>query len=134
MNKKNKFKVSYRSMSILAIIVGGFGIILQFMPDWEFFSFFLSVPVLGGLIGGSSGYEEQDRQQLRQSYKTAYEGLLLVIMVAYAFIEFSKWLAPTNGAFNFLNGHWCGLMFAVMCALMGIAGIQGRSSESSAYR
>jgi hypothetical protein len=131
MNKKNKFKVSYRSMSTLAIIVGGVGIILQAIPGWEFFSFFLNVPVLGSLIGGDSGYEEQDRQQLRRSYKTAYEGLLLVIMAAYAFIEFSKWLTPTNGAFNFLNGHWCGLMFAVMCALMGIAGIQGRNSESS---
>jgi hypothetical protein len=132
MDKKNKFKVSYRSMSILAIIVGGFGIIFQFMPDWEFFSFFLSVPVLGGLISGSSGYEEQDRQQLRKSYKIAYEGLLLVIMVAYAFIESSKWLAPATGAFNFLNAHWCGLIFAVMCALMGIAGIQGKNSEGSA--
>jgi hypothetical protein len=119
-------------MCILAIIVGGVSIIFQFVPDWEFFSFFLSVPVLGGLIGGSSGYEEQDRQQLRQSYKTAYEGLLLVIMAAYAFIEFSKWLAPANGALNFLNGHWCGLMFAVMCALMGFAGIRGRSSASPA--
>jgi hypothetical protein len=124
----NKPKVSYRSMSILAIIVGGIGIILQFMPGWEFFTFFLSVPVLGGLIGGNSGYEEQDRQQLRQSYKTAYEGLLLAVMSAYAFIELSKWLAPTNGTFNFLNGHWCGLMFAVMCALMGIAGLQGKNS------
>ena len=131
MNKKNKSKVSYRSMCILAIIIGGVSIILQFTPGWEFFSFFLSVPVLGGLIGGSSSYEEQDRQQLRQSYKTAYEGLLLVIMVAYAFIVSSKWLAPTNGASKFLNGHWCGLMFAVMCALMGIAGIQRKSSEGS---
>ena len=118
-------------MSILAIIVGGIGIILQFMSDWEFFTFFLSIPVLGGLIGGNGDYEEQDRQQLRQSYKTAYEGLLLVIMFAYAFIEFSKWLAPTNGALNFLNGHWCGLMFAVMCTLMGIAGIQGKNSRVS---
>jgi hypothetical protein len=132
MNKKNKSKVSYRSMSILAIIVGGFSIIFQFVPDWEFFTFFLSVPVLGGLIGGSSGYEEQDRQQLHQSYKTAYEWLLLVIMAAYAFIELSKWLAPTNGALYFLNSHWCGLMFAAMCALMGFAGLQGRSSASSA--
>jgi hypothetical protein len=132
MNRKNKSKVSYRSMCILAIIVGGFSIIFQFVPDWEFFSFFLSVPVLGGLIGGSSGYEEQDRQQLRQSYKTAYEGLLLVIMAAYAFMELSKWLAPANVAFNFLNDHWCGLMFAVMCALMGFAGIRGRSSASPA--
>jgi hypothetical protein len=129
----NKSKVSYRSMSILAIIVGGIGILLQFMPGWEFLTFFLSVPVLGGLIGGNSSYEEQDRQQLRQSYKITYEGLLLVIMVAYAFIELSKWLAPTNGAFNFLNGHWCGLMFAVMCALMGIAGLQGKRSERSPF-
>jgi hypothetical protein len=131
MNKKNKFKVSYRSMSTLAIIVGGVGIILQAIPGWEFFSFFLNVPVLGSLIGGDSGYEEQDRQQLRQSYKTACEGLLLVLMSAYVFIEFSKWLAPGNEAFNFLNAHWCGLVLAVMCALMGIAGIQERSRESS---
>jgi hypothetical protein len=127
----NKSKVSYRSMSILAILVGGIGILLQFMRGWEFFTFFLSVPVLGGLIGGSGSYEEQDRQQLRQSYKTAFEGLLLVVMAAYAFIELSKWLTPTNGAFNFLNGHWCGLMFAVMCALMGVAGIQRKNREGS---
>jgi hypothetical protein len=132
MNKKNNFQVRYRSMSILGIIVGGVGIILQFMPDWEFFSFFLSVPVLGGLISGNSSYTEEDRQQLHHSYKTAYEALLLVIMFAYAFIEFAKWLAPANGAFNFLNAHWCGLMFAVMCALLGIAGIQGRSRKGSA--
>ncbi len=52
----------------------------------------LSASAVGGLIGGSKDYEERDRQQLRRSYKTAYEWLLLAIMAAYAFIVLSRWL------------------------------------------
>lgn len=120
---KNVRSVSYRFMSILALTVGVICIAIQFLPGWEILSFMLSVAVLGGLIGGSNGYEEQDRQQLRRSYKTAYEWLLLVVMAAYAFIEFSKWL-PIEKTVVFINGHWPGLILAMMCALMGIAGFQ----------
>jgi len=122
MSIKNRSVVGYRFMIILAVIIGLIGIALQFMPGWEFFTFFLCLAVLGGLIGGSGGYDEQDRRQLRQSYKTAFEWLLLVMMVAYAFIEVSRLLPYTEGAVGFLNGHWPGLVIAMMCALMGIAG------------
>jgi hypothetical protein len=132
MNKTNGPKVSYHIMSILAIIVGGLGILFQFMPGWEFFTFFLCLAVLGGLIGGSSGYAEHERQQLGRSYKKAYEWLLLIVLVTYAVIELLKWFVIANGVVNSLNSHWSGLMIAVMCILMGIAGIQGRSSEDSA--
>jgi hypothetical protein len=132
MNKTNERKVNYRIMSILAIIVGGLGILFQFMPGWEFSTFFLCLAVLGGLIGGRSSYEEQERQQLDWSYKKAYEWLLLVVLVTYAFIEILKWLVIANGVVNSLNGHWYGLIIAVMCILMGIAGIQGKISEYSA--
>ena len=129
-DKKDVRQVDYRLMCILAMIVGGGGITLQFFPGWEFFSFFLSVAVLGGLIGGSSGYDEQDRRLLQQSYKTAFEWLLLVVMAAYAFNELSKGLAVIGGAANFLNSHWPGLVISVMCALMGIAGVQKKSKNS----
>lgn len=125
MNAKNMRRVNYQFMIVLALIVGGLGIAFQFIPGWESLSFMLSVAVLGGLIGGSNGYDERDRQQLERSYKTAYEWLLLVVMAAYAFIGFSRWL-NIEGVLIFINGHWPGLILAMMCALMGIAGFQKR--------
>jgi hypothetical protein len=131
-NIKNGRKMNYRTMIILALIAGSFGIALQFMPDGEILSFMVSVAALGGLIGGSNGYNERDRQQLRQSYKTAYEWLLLAIMTAYAFIVFSKWLNIIEEVAIFLNSHWPGLVISIMCLLMGLAGFQRTRSESSA--
>jgi hypothetical protein len=134
MDKKNKYKATYRVMITLAIIVGGAGIILQFIPDFEFFSFFLALSVMGGLIGGSNDYDERDRQQLERSYKKSFEWLLLIILAAYAFIEFSRWLIPFRGTAVFLNSHWPGLVISVMCALMGIAGLQITRSKDSANK
>ena len=132
MNKTNGRKVNYRTMSILAIIVGAFGMILQFISGWEFFSLFLTVVVLSGLIGGSGGYEERDRVQLERSYKTVVEGLLLVIFAAYAFGELSRWVGIIEGAVIFLNSHWPGLIISIMCILMGVAGSHNTGSEGSA--
>jgi len=114
-------------MIILAVIVGVFGIIFQFIPDWEFFSFLLSVVVLGGLIGGRKSYEERERQKLERSYKITIEWLLLITMGAYAFIELSRWL-PIEGAVIFINGHWPGFVLALICFLMGIAGFRKSSA------
>ena len=127
MNTKKRRVVGYQAMIILAVVVGVFGILFQFMPGWEFLSFLLSVVVLGGLIGGSKDYEERGRQKLERSYKTTIEWLLLIIMAAYAFIELSRWL-PIDGAVMFLNGHWPGFVLAMMCLLMGIAGFRKGSA------
>ncbi len=132
MNIKNGRRVNYRTMIILALIAGGFGIALQFMPDGEILAFMLSVAALGGLIGGSNDYNERERQQLRQSYKTAYEWLLLAVMTAYAFIVFSRWLSMIEGVVIFLNSHWSGLVISIMCLLMGMAGFWRIRNESSA--
>ena len=121
---KNERSVNYRTMSVLALIAGGFGIAVQFMPDGEILAFMVSTAALGGLIGGSNAYNERDRQQLGQSYKIAYEWLLLTIMFAYAFIVFSRWLSILEGLAIFLNSHWPGLVISVMCMLMGMAGFQ----------
>ena len=123
MDIKNASKVNYQLMVILAIVVGGFSILVQFLPGFELLSFMLSVAVLGGLIGGRSGYEERDRQQLARSYKTAYEWLLLVVLVAFAVIELARWVR-IEGAVVFLNNHWPGLLIASMCFLMGMAGLK----------
>lgn len=124
MNMKNKNVISYHLMVILALIVGIIGILLQFIPDFGLLSFMLTTAVLGGLIGGRNGYEEQDRQQLGQSYSRVFEWLLLVILAAYALVELSKWFVGMAGVAAFLNGHWPVLMLSVMCVLMGVAGLQ----------
>ena len=128
MNTQNESKVSYQSMAILALSVGALCIVLQFVPGWEVLSFMLSVAVFGGLVGGSRTYEERDRRQLGRSYKTAYEWLLLIVMVAYALIGLSQWL-HLEAAAIFINSHWPGLMLATMCALMGIAGFHQPRNE-----
>ena len=132
MNINNSPRVGYRTMIVLAVIVGAFGIALQFMPDGEILSFMLSVAVLGGLIAGTDAYNERERQQLRQSYKIAYEWLLLAIMSAYALILVSRSFNIIEGVVIFLNSHWPGLAISLMCLLMGMAGLQGIRSESSA--
>jgi hypothetical protein len=132
MNTKNRRRVNYHTMIVLALVAGVFGIVFQFMPDGGSLSFMVSVVALGGLVGGSKDYEERDRQQLRRSYKTAYEWLLLAVMVAYAFILISSWLNIMEEAVIFLNSHWPGLIISVMCLLMGIAGFHRTRSEDSA--
>jgi len=127
MSTKNRRRVGYQAMVILAVVVGVFGIIFQFFPGWEFLSFLLSIVVLGGLIGGSKDYEERERQNLERSYKTTIEWLLLIILAAYAFIELSRWL-PIDNAVVFLNGHWPGFVMAMMCFLMGITGFRKGSA------
>jgi hypothetical protein len=131
MSTKNGQRVSYRSMSILALSVGVICIALQFVQGWELLIFMLSIAVLGGLMGVSNTYEEQDRQQLGRSYKTVFEWLLLVMMAAYAFIEIAKWLSIAEGAVALLNVHWPGFVLAMMCALMGLAGFQRKNGEGS---
>jgi hypothetical protein len=131
MNIKNEQRMSYRSMIVLALFAGGLGIVLQLMPDGELLAFMLSVAVLGALMGGSNAYNERDRQRLRQSYKTAYEWLLLAIMAIYAFIVFSRWLSIIEGVAIFFNNHWPGLVISMMCIFMGMAGLQRIRSESS---
>jgi hypothetical protein len=132
MNTKTGRRMNYHTMIVLAFIAGVFGIAFQFMPDGELLSFMLSVTALGGLIGGSNDYEERDRQQLKQSFKTAYEWLLLAMMAVYAYIMLSRWLTMMDGAVIFLNSHWPGLVISIMCLLMGLAGFHRTRREGSA--
>jgi hypothetical protein len=122
---KNKVRVNYHSMSVLAVIVGVAGVASQFLVGWEPLSFMLTLAALGGLIGGSDSYEQEERLQLERSYKPAFEWLLLVVLSLYAIIELAKWLHFTDPVI-FLNGHWPGVMIAMMCVFMGIAGLRKR--------
>jgi CHASE2 domain-containing sensor protein len=131
MNTKNSHRVSYHTMTVLALIVGILGIAFQFIPDGGLLAFMLSVAVLGGLMGGSRDYEERDRQQFRQSYKTAFEWLLLAIMALYAFLLLAGLLPFMAGAVIFLNAHWPSLIISIMCLLMGMAGFYRIHSEGS---
>jgi len=131
MNAKNDRTVSFRSMAILTLIVGVIGMALQFLPDFNILTSMLSVAALGGLIGARNGYTGQERLQLGQSYRGAFEGLLLLIMAAYALVELSKWLTAMAGLAAFLNAHWPVLMLSLMCIAMGLSGLRnaGKAGE-----
>jgi uncharacterized membrane protein (DUF4010 family) len=131
MNSAKKTIVTYRSILVLAVVVGVAGIALQFLPDFELITFMLALAVLGGLVGGAESYEERGRQQLDRSYKTAFEWMLLVVLIAYALVELSDWVGIFEGAAQFLNAHWPGLMVSFMCGLLGIAGLRRQSIETT---
>lgn len=119
-------------MLILAIIIGIIGVALLFLPDFELLALMLTLAVLGGLIGGTNDYEELDRQRLTHGYKSAFEWLLLVLLAAFALIEFSRWFGVIEGTVVFLNEHWPSLIISVMCILIGISGFQRKIGECSA--
>lgn len=127
MSTKNGRRVGYKAMIILAVVVGVFGIVFQFFQGWELLSFMLSIAVLGGLIAGSKDYEESERQKLERSYQSAVEWLLLILLAGYAVIALSAYI-QIDGAVVFLNGHWPGLLMAMMCLIMGIAGLREGSA------
>jgi hypothetical protein len=121
-----RMKIDYRFMIIFTLIVGVIGIALQFIPDFELISMMLTISALGGLIGGSNGYNERDRQQLEKSYKTVFEGLLFIALAATAFQAISKMFAILEGTIVLMNNHWPGLIISILCILKGIAGFQKR--------
>jgi uncharacterized membrane protein len=119
-------------MIILTLVVGVIGIPLLFLPDFDLLSIVLSCAALGGLIGGQPGYEQRDRQRLQRGYKEGFEWLILVLLAAFAFIASSQWFELGEGTAHFINSHWPSLILSIMCILMGIAGVQKKSIESSA--
>jgi hypothetical protein len=132
MNTKKRMVINYHFMLIFTLIVGIIGIALLLIPDFELLAFMLTVSALGGLIGGSDGYEERDQQLLEKSYKKVFEWMFLFTLAAFAFLALSRFLVVLGGAVVFLNNHWPGLIISMMCILMGIAGFQGKIRRSSA--
>jgi hypothetical protein len=127
MNHERRF--SYHGMAVLASITGAAAIALQIWPGMELLSFMVSVAAVGGLIGGRGGYAEPERQQLTRSFQAAFEGLLLSMMLAYAFVLLANALPLLAAAAAFLNGHWPGLVISLMCLLMGLAGLRGVEAD-----
>ncbi len=117
--ERKEFKMTYRFMAGLVIVVGVLGIISQFIPGFEDFSIFLLLAVLGGWIGGSKDYEALEQRQLERSYKAGVEGLLLVVLVAYALIVLSRGLPFLAGAAAFLNYHWPTFVSLVPVRIVG---------------
>jgi hypothetical protein len=130
-NTKRKPIVNYRFMIVFNIIVGVISIVILLIPDFELLTFIMTTGALGGLIGGSRGYEERDRQQLEKSYKTVFEWLFLITLAAYAFLALSRSFVFLEGMNAFLNNRWPGLIISLMCILMGIVGFQKRIREDS---
>lgn len=125
----DKPRVSYHFMMVFTIVVGVLGIAILFLPDFDLLSIVLSCAVLGGLIGGSSSYEAHNRQRLQQSYKPAFEWLLLVLLVAFGFNAGSEWFSLGEVLVIFINSHWPSLIVSTMCILLGLAGLRMELTE-----
>jgi hypothetical protein len=125
MSGKPSLRFDYHFMAVLAVVVGTLAIALQLVPGFELILFVLSVAALGGLMSGSTSYDDQSRLRLANSYKAAFESLLLIILAAYAVIEISRALG-IEGVTAPLNAHWPGFLLAIMCLVMGLAGLRAR--------
>lgn len=123
MTNQPKFAVTYRHMLILAVVAGLMGLALLAMADGEMLAVVLAVGAIGSLIGGTAGYAPGERQLLARTYQTAFEWLLLELMVAYAFIVLTNWLGVLGGAVAFINLHWPPVMLTVMSLGLGAAGL-----------
>jgi len=133
MNTGSSPMVSYHSILVLAIIAGIIGLTtLLILQDGELLALMLTLAVLGGLTGGTNSYKESDRHRLVRGYKSAFEWLLLVLLIAYALIESSRWFDVTAGIAAFMNEHWPGMIVSLMCILIGIAGFQRTTHGDSA--
>jgi len=128
MSTKTGYRFTYHGMTTLAIVVGVVSIALQFLACWEMMAFMLSMASLGSLIGGDGSYAESERQQLEHSYKTVFEWLLFAMLAVYTLIALAQWLDVAS-RLTFINSHWPGLVIALMCALLGLAGFK-KSAKS----
>lgn len=128
METKTGRTATYQVLCVLAVAVGLVSVGVQFVPGWELLAFMLSLAAIGGLVGGRNQYEALERERLDGSYKPAYEWLLLILMVAYAFNALAGWL-PVEGVTQAVSGHWPGLMIALVCMLLGLAGFRSLSDK-----
>ena len=132
MKRKPSLPLDYHFMAVLAVVVGVLTIALQLLPGFELISFILSVAAFGGLLSGTTAHDDQAPQPLVNSYKVGLESLLLILMAAYALIQVSDWLG-FQGVSAALSTRWPGLLLAIMCLVMGLAGLRaGRRLQRSA--
>ena len=132
MKRKPSLQLDYHSMAVLAVVVGVLTIALQLVPGFELISFMLTVAALGGLLSGTTAHDDQAHQRRANSHKVGLEALLLIIMAAYALMEISSWLG-FQGVSAALSARWPGLLLAIMCLVMGLAGLRaGRTLQRSA--
>ncbi len=132
MERKLRPPFDYRSMAILAVVVGVLAIALQLVPGFELISFMLGAVALGGLLSRDATRDEQATERLANSYKTAFEALFLIVMAAYAILEVATWLG-FQGVSAALSTRWPVLILAIMCLVMGLAGLRaGRGLQRSA--
>ena len=124
-------RLSYHSMTILALVAGAAGLAVHVMQGGELLAFMVSAAAMGGLVGGRPVYTEAERQQLTRSFQTAFEALLLCLMGAYAFVVVGGGLPLLSDGVVFLNAHWPSLVIALMCLLLGLAGLRPAPAEDT---
>lgn len=124
MKTKKVFVYNYRTMIIVALISGFMSVGFQLFEGFELLGFMLAVVGIGALIGSSKITTASEPRLSEKSYKTAFEWLLLIMMLAMVFLMISNGFRVFPSVNDFLSTHWPGLMLSVMCIVLGMSGLK----------
>jgi Ca2+/H+ antiporter len=131
MKARKVFVYNFRTMIVIALISGFMSIIIQLFDGFEGLGFLLAVTGMSGLFGGIQEKADKDPRLPAKSFKTAFECLLLVMMVAMVFLMISNGYRVFPKANDFLSTHWPGLTLSVMCIVLAISGLRQSNQTQS---
>ena len=112
-----------RPMMMMLVFAGLFGLFVQsFMADSEMLAFMTALAAVGGLVGAGRQFDEREQQLLSQTFSSAFQWSLLVLLILSAFYSGLAALHMTSELASFISAHWTGLSVSGMCLLLGIVG------------
>jgi hypothetical protein len=112
-----------RSMMILMLWAGLFGIAVQFNEGLKNFAIWIGLLEFICLIITSKKYDEREQQLLSQSFALAFQFLAVFLLLTYGFLQISAKFDIANTIASFINSRWIGLTVSEMALLLGISGL-----------
>jgi len=113
-----------KSMMILVLWAGLFGIAVQFIESVKDLAIFAGMVEFFSLVVTSRKFDEREQQLLNQSYSLTFQWLIIILLVTYGFLQVSERLNIANNIASFINTHWVGMIVSVICVLLGITGLR----------
>jgi hypothetical protein len=132
MDAQKKYFYTYQMMIVFSLVCGVMSIVVQLLEGFEAIGFVLAVSGIAGLTGVWKGKTASEPHLAEKCYKTAFEWLLLVIMVAMAFLMTSNGFRIFPKANDFLSTHWPGLVLSMMCIVLAISGLRKTKEPQNA--
>jgi hypothetical protein len=119
-----------RPVFLLMIIAGGFGILLQFMPDPDLLTFIIVLSALTSAVGSKPKWDERENQLLGQSFSDAFQWTLIGLYILFTGTVLLGWIGLVHGWLAYVAAHWIGYIASAMCLLLGVAGLREFREEA----